>query len=195
MIGFGPTIWSRRQGETEYGLKAIPLGGYISMIGMFPPAKGAKVHADSTRVLPRPRAGRTRLEHGVDHARRRGSRLLPASGLEAHHHHVRRAVHEPAARGRAVRGAAHGVRRNRRPSTTVGTVSACALPATSERQTCEPGDPAAPGAAAGIEPGDRIVSVAGEPIDDLGRVDRDHPRPPRRGDRASWSCATATRSR
>ena len=40
MIGFGPTIWSKRKGETEYGVKAIPLGGYIAMIGMFPPGKG-----------------------------------------------------------------------------------------------------------------------------------------------------------
>ena len=39
MIGFGRTVFSRRRGETEYGLKAIPLGGYISMVGMFPPAK------------------------------------------------------------------------------------------------------------------------------------------------------------
>ncbi len=37
MVGFGPTLWSRRRGETEYGIKAIPLGGYIRMIGMFPP--------------------------------------------------------------------------------------------------------------------------------------------------------------
>ena len=37
MVGFGPTIWSRKRGDTEYGLKAIPLGGYIRMIGMFPP--------------------------------------------------------------------------------------------------------------------------------------------------------------
>lgn len=42
MIGFGPTIWSRRRGETEYGIKGIPLGGYISMIGMFPPEKTGK---------------------------------------------------------------------------------------------------------------------------------------------------------
>ena len=40
MVGFGPTIWSRRRGETEYGVKAIPLGGYIRMIGMFPPRQG-----------------------------------------------------------------------------------------------------------------------------------------------------------
>src|SRR5918995_1924002 len=39
MIGFGPTLWSRRKGETEYGIKAIPLGGYVSMIGMYPPNK------------------------------------------------------------------------------------------------------------------------------------------------------------
>jgi membrane-associated protease RseP (regulator of RpoE activity) len=39
MIGFGPTLFSKRFGETEYGLKLIPLGGYISMIGMYPPAK------------------------------------------------------------------------------------------------------------------------------------------------------------
>lgn len=37
MIGFGPTLFSRKVGETEYGVKAIPLGGYISMAGMFPP--------------------------------------------------------------------------------------------------------------------------------------------------------------
>jgi len=39
MIGFGKTLFSFRRGETEYGVKAIPLGGYISMIGMFPPGK------------------------------------------------------------------------------------------------------------------------------------------------------------
>jgi len=37
MVGFGPTIWSRLRGETEYGVKAIPFGGYIRMVGMFPP--------------------------------------------------------------------------------------------------------------------------------------------------------------
>lgn len=41
MVGFGPTVWARLKGETEYGVKAIPLGGYIRMIGMYPPAKGA----------------------------------------------------------------------------------------------------------------------------------------------------------
>lgn len=39
MIGFGKTLWSTRKGETEYGIKTIPLGGYVSMIGMLPPNK------------------------------------------------------------------------------------------------------------------------------------------------------------
>lgn len=46
MIGFGPTIWSRKKGETEYGFKAIPAGGFVSMIGMYPP------NADDGTVRP-----------------------------------------------------------------------------------------------------------------------------------------------
>jgi membrane-associated protease RseP (regulator of RpoE activity) len=33
-IGFGPRLWSFRRGETEYGLKAIPAGAYVKVIGM-----------------------------------------------------------------------------------------------------------------------------------------------------------------
>lgn len=40
-IGFGPTLWKTRRGETTYFVKAIPLGGYVRMAGMLPPAKGA----------------------------------------------------------------------------------------------------------------------------------------------------------
>ena len=35
-IGFGPRLWSFRRGETEYGVKAIPLGGYVRIAGMNP---------------------------------------------------------------------------------------------------------------------------------------------------------------
>ena len=35
-FGFGPKIWSTRRGETEYGVKALPLGGYVRIIGMNP---------------------------------------------------------------------------------------------------------------------------------------------------------------
>ncbi len=58
MVGFGPRLWSRQRGETEYGLRAIPLGGYIKMIGMFPPTSkigndeyGKLVPADRDRAF------------------------------------------------------------------------------------------------------------------------------------------------
>ena len=41
MVGFGPTLFSRKRGDTEYGIKLIPLGGYIQMVGMLPPTQEA----------------------------------------------------------------------------------------------------------------------------------------------------------
>ena len=35
-VGFGPTLWSRRRGETEYGVKALPVGGFVKIVGMTP---------------------------------------------------------------------------------------------------------------------------------------------------------------
>ena len=35
-IGFGPTLWSFRRGETEYGIKMIPAGGFVKIVGMNP---------------------------------------------------------------------------------------------------------------------------------------------------------------
>lgn len=34
-LGFGPRIWSFQRGETEYGIKAIPAGAYVKVIGMY----------------------------------------------------------------------------------------------------------------------------------------------------------------
>lgn len=48
MIGFGPTLWSTRKGETRYGFKAIPVGGYIRMIGMLPPGPDGTSRTMST---------------------------------------------------------------------------------------------------------------------------------------------------
>lgn len=41
-IGFGPKLFSRRIGETEYSFRLIPLGGFITLIGMYPPEKAGK---------------------------------------------------------------------------------------------------------------------------------------------------------
>ena len=35
-VGFGPSLWSFQRGETEYGVKAIPAGGFVKIIGMTP---------------------------------------------------------------------------------------------------------------------------------------------------------------
>ena len=33
-VGFGQTLWSRTKGETEYGVKALPFGGFVKITGM-----------------------------------------------------------------------------------------------------------------------------------------------------------------
>jgi membrane-associated protease RseP (regulator of RpoE activity) len=33
-VGFGPTLWARQRGELRWGLKALPLGGYVKLVGM-----------------------------------------------------------------------------------------------------------------------------------------------------------------
>lgn len=38
-VGFGPSVWSKRIGETLYAIRLIPVGGYIRMIGMYPPPR------------------------------------------------------------------------------------------------------------------------------------------------------------
>ena len=52
-VGFGRTLWSRRRGETEYGFKAIPLGGYVRFVGMYPPSRNrpGQVRAARTGIF------------------------------------------------------------------------------------------------------------------------------------------------
>jgi hypothetical protein len=42
-VGFGPRLWSVKRGETEYGVKAIPAGGYVRIIGM---TSAEEIHPD-----------------------------------------------------------------------------------------------------------------------------------------------------
>ncbi|GAA1841745.1 M50 family metallopeptidase [Agromyces salentinus] len=163
MIGFGPTLWSRRRGETEYGVKAIPLGGYISMIGMFPPAKGEQVHADSTGFFKGlvQDARDSSQESITPGDEQRAFYLLPVWKriIIMFGGPFMNLVLAVVLFGVLLMG--FGVAQS---TTTVASVNACVLPATSERQTCESGDPAAPGAEAGLKPGDTIVSIDGEPV-------------------------------
>jgi hypothetical protein len=111
MIGFGPTIWSTKKGETEYGFKALPLGGYVSMIGMYPPNKeDGSVRPSQHRHVPD--AGQRGPLHGHEDVGPGDENrvFLPAPGLEEDHHHAGRPGNEPADRPRAHGRAAHGVR-------------------------------------------------------------------------------------
>jgi len=45
-VGFGKKIWSVTKGETEFGLKAIPAGGYCKIVGMTPREELSPADAD-----------------------------------------------------------------------------------------------------------------------------------------------------
>ncbi|WP_432524788.1 M50 family metallopeptidase [Kineococcus sp. SYSU DK006] len=168
MVGFGPTLFSRRRGETEYGVKAIPLGGYVRMIGMFPPQPGdapGRVRASST--------GRWAL---MAEEARQASFVEIAPGEESRTFHRlpvwKRIV--VMAGGPLVNlllalvltaVAASGIGR---PGyvPTLSAVSQCVQPAGSTATTCAADDPVAPGAAAGLRPGDEVVAFDGAPVRD-----------------------------
>ena len=61
MIGFGPTIWSRQRGETEYGLKLIPLGGFVRILGMFPPRPDGPMSDEELELLRESKTFRARM--------------------------------------------------------------------------------------------------------------------------------------
>jgi membrane-associated protease RseP (regulator of RpoE activity) len=49
-VGFGPRLWSFRRGETEYGIKAILVGGYVRVVGM---TNLEEVEGDESRTFRR----------------------------------------------------------------------------------------------------------------------------------------------
>jgi membrane-associated protease RseP (regulator of RpoE activity) len=165
MIGFGKTLFSFRRGETEYGLKAVPLGGYIAMIGMYPPtAPGGTARNATTGVF----------NQLVQDARDTSAATIGEE--EDHRTFYRLAIWKRIVimLGGPFMNLVLGILFYAvvlmgfglpMASTTIGTVSECVLPATSTAEACSPGDPAAPGLAAGLQPGDRIVSIDGQSID------------------------------
>jgi len=180
MIGFGPTLWSRTRGETEYGVKAIPMGGYIAMIGMFPPSKKDGAPRSTTTGFfdqmvqeGEPEKKTSALSTMVDDARQASAETI---GQGEEH----RAFYQLPVLKRVIIMLG-GPTMNlliaivmfgillmgfgtAQISTTVGSVNECVLPASSDRQTCGAADEASPGAAAGLQPGDRLVSIAGTSI-------------------------------
>jgi len=169
MIGFGPTLISRTKGDTEYGIKAIPLGGYVAMAGMYAPSEpGGKPEASTTgffdQVVGDSAAPQTATELDIDtrsfYRLPLHRRIIIMLGGPVMNLIIAIVLYAVVLMGFGVPSL----------SLTVGSVSECVVPATESRSECLPEDPAAPGAAAGILPGDRILSVAGEPVDEWFRV-------------------------
>ncbi|GHE46876.1 MULTISPECIES: M50 family metallopeptidase [Streptomyces] len=177
MVGFGPTVWSRKKGETEYGIKAVPLGGYIRMIGMFPPGPDGRVEARSTS----PWRGM------IEDAREQSFEELQPGD-------EKRLFYTRAPWKRVIVMFAgpfmnlilavavflgvmmtFGVQDQ---TTTVSKISDCVIQQSENRTKCAKDDPAAPAKAAGLQPGDRIVGFNGTRITDWSVLQndiRDHP--------------------
>lgn len=56
-LGFGPRLWSTQRGETEFGIKAIPAGGYCRIVGMTPAEPLAEEMAHGHFINPAPLDG------------------------------------------------------------------------------------------------------------------------------------------
>jgi len=169
MIGFGPTLFSRRRGDTEYGIKAIPLGGYVAMAGMYAPQGPDKKTETSTtgffdQVVGESSLAETATQVEIDsrsfYRLPLHRRIIIMLGGPVMNLFIAIVLYAVVLMGFGVPSL----------SLTVGSVSECVVPATESRSECLPDDPAAPGAAAGLLPGDRILSVAGEEIDEWFRL-------------------------
>jgi len=166
MIGFGPTLWSRRFGETEYGFKALPLGGYISMAGMYPPSPGSDGRDG--------KAGGGFFATMVQDARTANDETL--AGTDG-----KRAFYELPVLKRVIIMLGGPVMNLllafvlfgivftgigvQTATTTIASINECVLPAGTSQTECTASDPASPAAAAGLLPGDVIISVDGTSVD------------------------------
>ncbi|MDF2143944.1 RIP metalloprotease [Knoellia sp. p5-6-4] len=169
MVGFGPTVWSRHRGETEYGVKAIPLGGYIRMIGMFPPRPGDD--PDTLRV-----SSTGRFSQLMDEARQ-------ASLEEVQPGDERRVFYRLSVPRKltvmlggpvmnlliatVLFGAIFTLYGLPEVTPKLSSVSECVdvkKAGQNTSQECTPDMPVAPANAAGLKPGDELISVAGRQV-------------------------------
>lgn len=62
-IGFGKKLWSTQRGETEFGIKAVPAGGYCRIVGMSP--REELVDADQSRAFVKAGVGQRLIVLGA----------------------------------------------------------------------------------------------------------------------------------
>ncbi|WP_053206794.1 M50 family metallopeptidase [Jiangella muralis] len=169
MIGFGRTVWSRKRGETEYGVKAIPLGGFIRMIGMFPPepgGDGSTLRQSSTglfQTMARDARTASREEIGpgdenrVFYRKAWWKKLIIMLGGPAMN-----VVLAIVLAGGVLMTFGNPDKPVFAP--VVSVVNECVIPASENRTECGDTDPAAPAAAAGLLPGDRVLEIEGNAV-------------------------------
>ena len=165
MVGFGPTVWSRKKGDTEYGIKAIPAGGYIRMIGMFPPGPDGRLEARSTSpwrgmIEDARSAAFEELEPGDEkrlfYTRKPWKRVIVMFAGPFMNLILAVAIFLGVAM-------TFGFQTQ---TTEVAGVQKCVISQSEKRETCKTSDPVSPAQAAGLKVGDRIVAFNGQKIDE-----------------------------
>ncbi|MFD7747110.1 M50 family metallopeptidase [Streptomyces sp. NPDC059698] len=165
MVGFGPTLWSKKKGDTEYGIKAIPAGGYIRMIGMFPPGPDGRLEARSTSpwrgmIEDARSAAYEELEPGDEkrlfYTRKPWKRVIVMFAGPFMNLVLAVAIFMGVAM-------TFGFQTQ---TTEVAGVQKCVIAQSEKRDTCRSGDPVSPAKAAGLQEGDRIVAFDGTEVDD-----------------------------
>lgn len=163
MVGFGPTLWSRTKGETEYGIKAIPLGGFVRLVGMMPPAPAGTRRGTGfwgELVADARDASVAEVRPGEEH-RAFYNLSTPKKLIVMFGGPFVNLVIATVLIGVVLVG--YGTLT---VSTTVAQLSECvpaSVTSTASGDDCE-GQPAAPAAAAGLEPGDEIVAFGGAEV-------------------------------
>ena len=179
-IGFGPTVWSKQIGETEYGIKAIPLGGYVKIVGMLPPGAEALVEETTydedgeavhkvrrsntglfTQLISDARAAEWEYvkQHDTDRLFYRlpwWKKVIVMAGGPMVNIAIAFALF-------VLLFATYGNPRDEVVEPTVAAVPACVIPVEELPRDCTESDPATPASEAGIQPGDEILSFNGEP--------------------------------
>ncbi len=165
MIGFGPRIWSKRIGETEYGFKALPLGGFISMSGMYPASDGKPVRGIFASLVQDARSANDDTiaegaEQRVFYRLPVWKRIIVMLGGPLMNLILAVIIFTVLASGIGLQ----------QGTTTIASVNECVLPAGTSQTACEPGDPATPAAEAGVLPGDVLVSIDGTAVSDFAEA-------------------------
>ncbi|MEV8251007.1 M50 family metallopeptidase [Microbacterium sp. NPDC076768] len=166
MIGFGPRLWSKRIGETEYGFKMLPVGGFISMSGMYPASKNTGPASGVFRSLiqdARSANDETIAEGAEDRVFYRlpvWKRVIVMLGGPVMNLVLAVVIFTVLVSGIGVQ----------QGTTTIASVSECVVPAGSTATECSADYPASPAAEAGLEPGDVIVSIDGTAVSNFAEA-------------------------